>query len=302
LVACREHNVPVVMRCPNYRLLCPNGLHLSRGELCERCLGGREYWCVLRNCERSYLKSLGYALRNAAARITRTILNNVDVFIVLSQFQRQRFIDGGIPPERIEVMPNAVQPGSTGTPGKRGDKITFVGRASPEKGIEDFVAAARLCPELPFVIAGATERMPDLVRNSPENISWLGFLKGDELREAFQRSRIIVMPSRCFEGFPNAVVQGMAAGKPVIASALGGTPEIVEHNRTGLLFKVGDVQDLASQIRNLYANPALCGSMGENGRQKALSHYAPEVVYQRLMEIYAKAIAVAGTRTVCAAN
>ena len=108
LSICKEHNIPIVMRCPNYRLFCPNGLHLSRGEICERCLYGKEWHCILRNCEENYFKSTGYAVRNAAARISGMITKNVSHYIVLSEFQKQRFANGGIPPEKISVLPNAV--------------------------------------------------------------------------------------------------------------------------------------------------------------------------------------------------
>jgi glycosyltransferase involved in cell wall biosynthesis len=278
------------MRCPNYRLFCPNGLHLSHGEFCERCLGGREYWCVLRNCERNRLKSLGYALRNASARLTRGILDNVRIFIVLSKFQKQRYISGGIEPERIEILPNMIPALSSHAGEGLGECVAFVGRASPEKGIEDFLAAARLAPDLPFVVAGATERMPHLVAQSPQNVKWLGFLKGKELDDLYLQSRMVVMPSRCFEGFPNAVTHAMIAGKPVVATRLGGMSEIVEDGVTGYLFEKGNVTELAEKLRALYQSPGLCQKMGQAGREKALAQYSPEVVYKRLMEIFSKAV------------
>ena len=290
LVACREAGVPVVMRCPNYRLFCPNSLLLSHNEICERCLGGREYWCVIRNCERNYCKSFGYAVRNAVARISRRILDNVEVFITLSEFQRKRFIDAGLAPDRVEILPNAV-PTVNGAPSEGpGELITFVGRASPEKGIEDFVAAARALPTLPFAVAGATERMPELVGRSPANLRWLGFLNEQALNAVYRQSRIIVMPSRCFEGFPNVITRAMVMAKPVVASRLGPVPEIVEEGNTGLLFQAGCVEDLAQKITALYSDPARCRQMGEAGEARALARYSPDIIYERLMEIYSKAL------------
>ena len=290
LDACRQAGVPVVMRCPNYRLFCPNSLLLSHGKICERCLGGKEYWCVLRNCERSYCKSLGYAVRNAVARISGRILDNVEVFITLSEFQRNRFIDAGLAPDRVEILPNAV-PAVNGAPSDGpGELITFVGRASPEKGIEDFVAAARVLPKFPFAVAGATERMPELVRGSPANLRWLGFLNEQALNDAYRQSRIIVMPSRCFEGFPNVITRAMVMAKPVVASRLGPVPEIVEEGNTGLLFQAGCVEDLAQKITALYSDPPRCCQMGEAGKARALALYSPDIVYERLMQIYSKAL------------
>ena len=287
---CRQRGVPIVMRCPNYRLFCPSGLHLSHGQVCERCLGGKEYWCVLRNCENDSFKSLGYALRNAVARITRSILDNVSIFIVLSQFQKQRFIHAGIPAHRLEILPNvAPQVDGAGT-GQIGDLVTFVGRASPEKGIGDFVAAARRLPDLAFAVAGATDRVPKLMASSPPNVRWLGFLKEKELNEAYMRSRVLVFPFRWFEGFPNVITRAMALQRPVLAARIGAVPEIVDEGRTGLLFETGNVEDLVTKLRTLYADPARCRQMGAAGRAKALSAYSPEGVYTRLMEIYQQAL------------
>lgn len=281
----REFNIPVIMRCPNYRLFCPNGLHLSHGEICERCLGGREHWCVIRNCENDLLKSVSYALRNVAARIKRRIVDNVSLFIVLSEFQKKRFIDAGIPPERLEILPNIAPQSGRACSEELGVTVSFVGRISPEKGIKDFLAAADRLPEIPFVIAGNYDQIPGMARRSPKNVRWLGYLKGYNLDEFYRQSRIVVVPSRCFEGFPNVITQAMMSGKPVIASRLGSIPEIVDNGRTGLLFGPGNVSELVKNIQCLYNDKVWCFRLGKAGRDKALNNYSPQSVYTRMMGI-----------------
>ena len=131
----KERKIPVVMRCPNYRLFCPNGLHLSKGRLCESCLGpGRELWCVLKNCEGNLPKSMGYALRNAWARMSGSILRNVDMFIVQTELQKQKCSQRGIAESRIGIVPALVCCKGFAEPGDSGDMVTFVGRVSPQKG------------------------------------------------------------------------------------------------------------------------------------------------------------------------
>ncbi len=312
---CRKSGIPVVMRCPNYRLFCPNGLHLSHGQLCERCLGGREYWCVLKNCEENFAKSFGYALRNAAARISRRISDNVDTFIVLSEFQKRRFMDQGIAEDKLAILPNimpdrrsdisqiensksrnSVERGTWNVEQSNadlnaiGDLIGFAGRISPEKGIEDFVAAAKALPGLPFAVAGGMDQMPELVASSPHNVKWFGFLKDKELDSFYSQCRIVVFPSRWFEGFPNVVNNAMAMRKPVLACRIGALPEIVENGKTGLLFEVGNVAELASKIAGLYGDPEKCRAYGNAGRAKAEREYSADVVYERLMGIFAKVL------------
>jgi glycosyltransferase involved in cell wall biosynthesis len=287
----RRWRIPVVMRCPNYRLFCPNGRHLVRGELCDRCLGrGRELWCALRNCEDSLFKSAGYAMRNAAARIRGIIRANVHVFLVQSQFQRDMFIRNGIEAGRIEILPGMAQvpdlPGAV----PWGESVTFAGRISAEKGIQDFIGAARALPDIPFVVVGQDGRMPRIRDDSPANLTWLGFLQGNALQDVYLRSRMVVVPSRWYEGFPNVLLQAMALGKPTICSAIGGLPEIVDRGAAGLLCRPADAKDLARQIRTLYSDPALCRRLGQAAREKTQREYSPDTCYQRLMQAFGKAM------------
>jgi glycosyltransferase involved in cell wall biosynthesis len=253
--------------------------------VCEKCLGGKEYWCVVNNCENSLVKSLGYAVRNAAARISRRIVDNVDLFLVLSEFQKQRFMAGGIEENQLKILPNMV-PVNGGEPSDEpGDLVSFVGRISPEKGIEDFLAAAENLPDIRFAVAGNFEQMPGVRERAPKNVQWKGFLQGEDLASFFRQSRVLISPSLCFEGFPNVIASAMAAGKPVIASRLGAVPEIVDHERTGLLFPPGNVAELTACIHRLYDDPDECSRLGQAGQEKAETRYSREAVYGILMDI-----------------
>ncbi len=282
----RRAGIPVVMRCPNYRLFCPNGLFLSHEELCERCCGGHEYWAILRNCESAWLKSIGYAARNATARLTGRIVDNVDYFIVLSQFQRHKFIANGLSEARVKILPNISPPLpciAEGSASKDlGTRVTFVGRVSPEKGIEDFIAAARMLPNIPFVVVGNYDRMSSLLRQSPTNVTWTGFLAGAALDDAYRSSRILVIPSRCFEGFPNVITRAMMFDRPVIAARIGAIPEIVAEDVTGLLYSPQCVDELVTKIRLLYQDIDRCSQMGLAGHAKAERCYSREVVGRQL--------------------
>jgi len=315
LIECRRAGVPVVMTVHNHRLVCPNGLHLARngaghGEVCERCLGGREYWCVLRNCEGDLLKSVAYAVRAAVAREWRLFLDGVTLFAVLSPFQRERLIASGFPAERVVVVPDMVHSngaaapvetpaacttdaGGVTEPAPLGDYVGYVGRVSPEKGIETLMAAAARRPHVPFKTAGSPERMPHLASEAPSNVTFVGHLDGAALNAFYRHSRIVVLPSTCLETFGLPLAEAMLHGKPVVASHLGGLPSIVEEGVTGLLVEPGNASDLAEKIRALWERPELCRSMGKAGRAKALNEYSPERYYERLMAAYARAGALA---------
>ncbi len=293
----RERGIPIVMRCPNYRLFCPSGLHLNKGKVCEKCLGGREYWCTLNNCEGSIVKSFGYSLRGAAARWSGSIVDNVNIFIVLSEFQKARFVAGGIDPDKLAILPNvaADTPESTSTIESKweaGETVSFVGRVVLGKGIGHFLEAAKRLPHLPFAVAGDTSSYPGIENNAPANVRFHGFLRGEELDEFYRRSRVLAFPSQWFEGFPNVILKGMQFAKPVITSRIGGLPEIVIENETGLLHDPTDVDKLTSCIESLYQDPELCRRLGQAGFDRANREYSSEVCHERLMNIYERATAM----------
>ena len=289
----KKYHIPVVMRCPNYRLFCPTGSFFCRGEICQKCTKpGHEFWCVFKNCSEDFLKSSGYALRNAWARMTKSIIKNVNIFIVQTDFQKQQFIKNGISPDSIEILPGMQSNIDISSNGHIGDFVGFVGRPSREKGIDTFIEAAKVTPEIHFSVAGDCSTSGQYLSISPSNMQWLGFLKGDELFDMYKSSRFIVVPSNWYEGFPNVIVQAMMMGKAVITSRLGGMPEIVDDGKTGLLCEPNNHKDLSEKIKYLWGNPDLCKQMGQAGRKKALQEYSQEKCYERLMKIYEKAIQI----------
>ena len=287
----KRHGIPIVMRCPNYRLFCPSGLHLRDGKVCTKCVGGREWNCFTNNCEGNLVKSLGYSLRSGWARFRRTFLDHVDRFMVLTEFQKQRFIDGGIPAEKICIMPNFSQstPSDFSEP-TLGETVSFVGRLSAEKGIELFLNAAERLPHLQFAAAGNDRWIQDTGRSVPSNVHLTGFLTGHELAEFFRNSKMMCFPCQWFEGFPNVMITAMEHSKPIIAGDIGALPEIIDHGECGLLHEPSDLDGLVAAIDRLDQDPKLCHTFGECGRERVQSHYHERVVYPQLIEIYQGAI------------
>ena len=297
LPAIRQEGIPVVMRCANYRLVCPNGLLMSHGQVCERCMGGREYWCALRNCEGSLPKSLGYALRNFVARTRRLYLDNVTLYYAQTGFQKRKLAEGGFPAERIEVIPNMVNTAKLYRDMQIGHYVAFAGRGSPEKGVATLLEAARSLPNIPFQLAGDFWRMPEVEKGKAANVELLGHLNGSRLDGFFRSCSLLVLPSNCYEGFPGAIIEAMLQGRAVICSRIGGLPEIVDDGVTGLLFEPGDAADLAAKLEWLWGRPDLSTKMGKAGRDKVLREYSPASYYERLMQVYHRALELHGTLT-----
>ncbi len=289
LLAARDLGIPVVMRCANYRLVCPNGLLLSAGQICERCRAGGEWWCILRNCEGSLPKSMGYALRSWAARKYRLFHDQVYAYICLTEFQKSRLMAHGFPGERLAVIPNmttSIPP----EPERPGDFVGYAGRISPEKGIPTLLAAARRLPRIPFQGAGSMAPTSNFAAEAPPNLRFSGHLAEEALHRFYRDSRLLVMPTIWFETFGLVLIEAMAHAKPVIASRIAGIPEIVDEGVSGLLFEPGNAEDLAQKIQYLWERPGLCRRMGQAGREKVLREYSPQRYYTRLMAVYRQAM------------
>ncbi len=293
----RRAGVPIIMRVANYRLVCPNGLHLSRGAVCERCAGGREYWCALRNCEQSLPKSFGYALRNWIARHAGWYRENVSVYTCATEFMKRKLISAGFAASRIHVLPNVVpdpvRPGDVLEPGS-GSFVGYVGRISKEKGVSTLIRAAALCPSIEFRLAGRVSHSLPLSDALPENVKLVGFLEGLELAEFFKQARIIVSPSECYETFGMTLAEAMLYARPVIASRIGVFPEWIQEGENGLLFEPGNPTELAAKIRHLWNQPRLCRAIGRAARAKASCDYSPERCYRRFMKACRHAVVLAG--------
>lgn len=289
----RRGNIPVVMTVHNYRMICPNGLLMTGGMVCGKCLGGREYWCLLKKCEESIPKSAAYAIRGFLARRFRLFLDNVSVFIALTRFQKGVLTSHGFPPDRVVVIPQiaeaeAIRPGPPEEP--PGQYVGYAGRFSPEKGIDLLLQVARESPDIPFRLAGDASRMPEARRRAPRNCEFLGVLDRAEMGRFYRSARVIVLPTRCYEVFPLSIVEAMACGKPVVTTRIGGLPEIVEDGVTGLLCEPGDAAGLRSAVVRLWEDAGRCSGLGSAGREKALRQYSPEACYGRLLEAYRLAL------------
>lgn len=298
LAECRQAGVPVVMSINNFRLICPTGLFLINEHACENCSGGREYWCVLNNCGKGILKSLSFALINAAHRRLRLFSAHVSIYTPMTAFQREKLIAAGFPASRITVLPNVARPPAALEAPQLGSYVLYVGRMRQEKGVSSLVAAARQLPQIPFKAAGDYKPVQYLLAQAPSNFHFTGYVDDQRLNELYANCRFIVVCSICYEGFPGVLLEAMLHGKPVVCSRIGGLPEIVDDGVTGLLFEPGSPRDLAAKIAYLYTRPQLCSAMGAAGRQKWLREYSPDRYCEQLLAVFEKAIALDGTRPV----
>ena len=110
---------------------------------------------------------------------------------------------------------------------------------------------------------------------------WTGFLSGKDYDRFYEQSKIVVVPSKWYEGFPNVITRAMQHGKPVITSNIGAMQSIIDHKTNGILVEPGDVGQLKNAIENLYKDDKKCIRLGVQGKKKALQDYDATEVFTR---------------------
>jgi glycosyltransferase involved in cell wall biosynthesis len=292
LSALRRKGIPIVMTVHNHFHTCPTADHLFDGEICEKCVGGREYHCAIQNCRRNVFESLGYTVRSVVARKLRLFTANVTVTIALNEFARGRLLMSGFAPERVVVLPNSVTIQDQPADAHAGRYAMFSGRMCPEKGVATLLEAARRTAEIPVRLFGGGPTLDEHLNDAPENVEFRGQVDTTEIAQAYRGARFLVVPSRWFEGCPLVILEAMSFGLPVIASRIGGLSELVDEGVTGMLFEPGNGEELAGKMVTLWRDPGLCQKMGEAGRCKAAREFGEKDYWIRLKGIYELAMTV----------
>lgn len=291
--ALQAEGVPVVQTLHNYRLLCPNALFFRDGKVCEDCLGKPiPLPGIIHGCYRGSRTASAVVAANISFHSwVGTWSKAVDVFIAYSHFAMDKFIQGGLPAEKLAFKTNFLHPAPQPGEGKGGYGL-FVGRLSVEKGLGVMLDAWRkLNGKIPLKILGDGP-MAGLVTEAaiemPE-IEWLGRRPLEEVYEIVGDAAFLIFPSEWYETFGRVAIEAFARGTPVVASKIGAITELVDHGRTGLHFRPSDPVDLADKIQWLLDHPTELRQMRQEARTEFEKKYTAEDNYRRLMEIYAHA-------------
>jgi len=287
--ACAEMGVPVVQTLHNYRLLCPNAYLFRNGAVCEDCINLKNLLPgVFHKCYRnSYAQSAIVAGMLGIHRLIRTWKNRIDLYISLTEFARQKFIQGGLPAEKIIVKPNFVASIDISDRTSLGDYALYIGRLSYEKGIDTLLSAwGRL--QIPLKIVG-DGLLRESVQKYAENssfIEYLGQVSQKSVIDLLKKSRFLVFPSRLYEGLPMTILEAFSCGVPVITSDLASRSELIRDSETGILYTSSDPANLAVKAEWLWNHPEVSAEIGRNALHEYKDKYTPEHNYLLLQKIY----------------
>ena len=165
--------------------------------------------------------------------------------------------------QKLGVIPNGVT--SHPATGANGSSILYVGRLVKGKGVEYLISAMKSCPDEKLVIVGdgAERQNLELVAKNMTNVNFVGEVPPERVSDYLQRARMFVLPS-VSEGSPNVILEAMALGVPVIATAVGGIPDLIKHGETGFLTQPGNVGEIAYYVRKLADDERLRSQLGKN--------------------------------------
>jgi glycosyltransferase involved in cell wall biosynthesis len=287
--AARSAGAAVVQTLHNYRLICPTAICYRDGHICEDCVNRAIPWpAIIHRCYRGDRNaSLVTATMLAVHHFRGTYRNDVDAYVALTDFARDKFVEAGLPAEKIIVKPNFVGP-DPGPGEGRGNFCLFVGRLTESKGISVLLKAWKQLPgDIRLKIAGDGE-LANLAREAAATdprIEFIGRLPPDQIYELMGQATALIFPSVWYEGLPKTILESFARGTPVIASNLGSMSSLIVPGRTGDHFTAGSPADLAGAISRRFADGSL-PAMRAGAREEFESRYTAEANYRMLMDVY----------------
>jgi glycosyltransferase involved in cell wall biosynthesis len=221
---------------------------------------------------------------------------NIDRYIALNRFAADKLTAGGVPKERIKILGNFIDT-FIGRPENKKAYILFLGRLSPEKGLFTLLKALQKTNGVALKIAGSgsiEEDLKNYVRGKKDlNVEFVGFVSGEKKQSLIRHAFCAVVPSEWYENFPISILESLALGTPVIASKIGGLPEMVKHGKTGFLFNPGNTDELACSINQVVKNQDSIQRMSREALRTAKSFFDPLTHYSYLIDIYKETMRVA---------
>jgi glycosyltransferase involved in cell wall biosynthesis len=278
LAAARESGARTIVHLHNFRTFCAIAIGYRAGAPCFRCRGENTLPGLRLRCRGSLVQAVPYAI--GLRRQQPHVFAHADRFVVVSDATARRLIELGLPAEKTSALVNfvpAIQFAAASRAGE-GQYALVSGRLVEEKGFDTAIAAARSAG-VPLVIAGEgpdEKRLRGLSEGG--DVRFTGWLSGDALRQLRARAAVVLAPSRWEEPCPYSVLDSLADGVPVLASDRGGLPELVG--------RTVSPDGWGAALAELWADPGLRRSRGEEGLARAQALFGPQRYYDALMAVY----------------
>ncbi len=280
-----KQHIPIVQTVHDYQMICPNHLMFDNDKKpCELCLHGSKWNCTRKNCiGSSKIKSMIGSLEAILYQHRKTY-QLVDRFICPSNFIENKLAETNLYEGKTLTIRNFVELKDTEAYDEKEDYVLYFGRLSEEKGLEMFLNCCRRLSQIRFKIAG-TGPMVEACKGI-RNVEFVGFKTGEELDTLIRRAKFTVYPSIWYENSPLAVLESKSLGTPIIVSNMGGIPELVEHDETGIIIDDINEDKLTGEIQALYQDDEKIKRLSKNCIEKREKMISLEVYGSKVAEVY----------------
>ena len=290
--AIKEKNIPIVMTAHDLNPICPASIMLYNGEVCDDCITKGYAQCIKKKCVKgSTLKSTLGVMEKKYYDIHK-VFRKIDCIISPSEFNKNQLVNGKLKYNEIVTLHNFVNE-SERNDYVLGDYAFYLGRLSKEKGILNLIEAIGDIPDAKLLIAGdgpERERIEAYISEHKLDgrITLLGYQNQDSIHKYITNSRFVVIPSICNENCPYSVLEAMEIGKPIVASRIGGIPELIADGENGYLYKADDINELKEKLMLMLDNDDKVNRFAQKSRELYESYYSPDSYYNELIKIYNK--------------
>ena len=290
--AANDKNIPVVFTAHDVQAICPAITMLDNDKnICELCMKGKYVNCIKKSCNKgSIAKSIIGALEGYYYRTNKIYLDKINYIITPSEFYKNKFIEDGVNPDKIETIHNFIIASDYDVETKVGDYALYFGRLSKEKGIFNLIEAFSKYKHGKLYIAGEGPEKTNIENfikdnNLSKKVKLLGFLSKEQITEKIRKARFIVVPSIWYENCPYSVMETLAIGKPVIGADIAGIPELVINNKNGLTYKYDSVDELAEKMKELFIDDKKIVKFSKQAKELS-KLYDKELYYKKIIKIY----------------
>ena len=288
----RKRGIPTVMTLHDLKLACPAYKMLTHDGICERCKGGAIWNLVQHKCvKNSRLLSTVIMLETSVQRLLGCYSKGVDRFVVPSQFYLEKMVEWGWSREHFTYIPNFVDVDCLLPGGHPGSAFVFFGRLGDEKGLVTFVRAVALAKVEGWIVGTGPEeeKLRCLVNETGADVKFLGYHTGESLFNIIRSAKAMVLPSEWYENAPMSIMEAYALERPVIGASIGGIPELIRENETGIMFPSGNAEALAECLR-CFASMSKedIAAMGKAGRSWMKRDFTVARYRERILELYQK--------------
>jgi glycosyltransferase involved in cell wall biosynthesis len=294
-----KHGIKIIWWLHDYKWICPNHQLYTQGSICKRCIGKNYFNAIKYRCQIHSLLKSTIACFFAYFVSLKKYCNKIDRFIAPSQCAYSQFKEFNFPVSNIKVQPHfnygtvKLSSGKASTDNSGKPYALYVGRIEENKGLAHLVHAfGGSGYQLKIVGTGNYEiNVKKICRDKNfSTVEFVGYVPPGDLSGYYYNSLFVVVPSVWYEVFGLAIVESFNYAKPVVAADIGAIPEIVENDKSGLLYRSGDAEDLKEKIRWMFEHPHPARQMGLYARDYAQYRFSPENYWNELNTLHVSLI------------